>query len=516
MSQTGPAAREPNPITSEALRFFRVLALAMLGVRLLYAVLLQLAPDEAFYWVWSRHLALGYLDHPPMIAYLMWLGTHTLGSNEVGVRLAAIVMALGSMVIVVWLAGRVLGDARATAWMAILWLAGPLLAVLGTIFTPDTPAIFFSLCALVFAVLIAQRVDLSERPGARLWLLFGLFTGLALLCKYTTVLLPAGVCLAFLFSRRGAAEFRRPWIYLGGIVALLVFSPVIIWNHDNHWASFLFQLHHGTADSDAATHKSTLAAVIALPLKDLGIYLGGQALIWTPVLFGIAVLVLTRRWSTYRRMPQVDRVLLWSGTLPLVFFGAACLKSHHTEINWPAFAYFPISVLVIRWLADDWSPVKLGWLRLGCQIAFGMTIGLHLLFVPAVTRRLEQTRFRLPHVMTDLTEWRQRGQILGKWAAENDCLVVTNRHEDAGEAAFYMPGQPEVWCVGIGGRPTAFDYFGELDFTKIPRVLWVGGHVDLFEKQYGYVEALRLTVTFPAMKRRNIMTAEVLVRTDHR
>lgn len=512
MSQTGQGVRKVNPIASDALRFFRVLVLAAMGVRLLYAVVLQLAPDEAFYWVWSRHLAAGYLDHPPMIAYLMWMGTHTLGSNEMGVRLAAIVMALGAMVIVVWLAGRVLGETRATAWVAILWLTGPLLAVLGTIFTPDTPAVFFSLCALVFATLIAQRVDRSERADARLWLLFGLFTGLGLLSKYTTVLLPAGVCLAFLFSRRGVPEFRRPWIYASGVLALAVFSPVIWWNSHHHWASFQFQLHHGTGADQATPNAMTAASRVALLLKDLCLYVGGQAVLWTPVLFGIALLVLAGNWSKYRRLSQVDRVLLWAGTLPLAFFALACVKSHHTEINWPAFAYFPISILIARWLANGWSEVKVGWLRAGCQIALGMTIVMHLLFIPAVTRRLQQTRLRLPHVMSDLTEWRQRGSILGRWAAENNCRIVTNRHEDAGEAAFYTPGQADVWCVSVGSRPTAFDYFDEPpNFAKIPRVLWLGGHVDLFERQFGYVEVQRLSVTFPAMRRHNVMTAEVLM-----
>jgi 4-amino-4-deoxy-L-arabinose transferase-like glycosyltransferase len=513
MTQSEPNVPKANPIFSESLRVFRVLMLAALGVRLLYGAVLQLAPDEAFYWALSRHLAMGYLDHPPMIAYLIWVGTHVLGSNELGVRLLAVVMALGAIVIVVWLGGRVLRDTRATLWLAILWLTSPLLAGLGTIFTPDTPLVFFSLIALVFAILIAERADRGERGGTALWLPFGLFVGLGLLSKYTAVLLPASVGFAFLFSGRGAREFRRPWIYLAGVVALLVFSPVILWNADHHWASFLFQLHHGTAANEGAGQSMTLLARVGLLFKDLGTYLGGQAVIWTPVLFGIAVIVLVRDWLSYRRLSQVERVLLWAGTLPLVFFAVACVKSHHTEINWPAFAYFPISILTVKWLAESWSEARLGWLRVGCQVAVAFTTVLHVIFIPAVTRGLEQTRLRLPHLMTDLTEWRRSGPILGKWAAENNCFVVTNRHQDAGEAAFYMPGQPEVWCVSVGSRPTAFDYFyPQPDFAKIPRVLWLGGHVNLFAKQYGYVEAQRLSVTFPGLKHHNVMTAELLVR----
>ena len=512
MDQTAPYVPRANPIAGEPLRFFRVLLLVALGVRLLYGAVVQLAPDEAFYWVWSRHLAAGYLDHPPMIAYLMWLGTHVLGSNELGVRLAAVVLSLGAMVVVVWLAGRVLREPRATAWVAIVWLTSPLPAILGTVFTPDTPAVFFSVCGLALAVVIAERVDREDaRSRGWLWLGFGLFCGLALLSKYPAVLLPAGVCLAFLCSRRGVREFTRPWIYLSGILAVLIFSPVIAWNATHGWASFLFQLHHGTAADEASRGTLTALARGTLLLKDLGSYVGGQALAWTPILFALAVLVLARYWGDYRRLPQVDRVLLWTGTLPLVLFGAACVTSHHTEVNWPAFSYFPISILMAKWLAETWSEARAAWMRAGWQVALGFTVVLYVLFAPPVSRRLVQTRLRLPHLVTDLTDWRERGAILGRQASESNSFVVTNRHQEAGEAAFYMPGQPEVWCVGVGSRPTAFDYFDEqLDFAKIPRVLWLGGHVDLFEKQYGYVEVQRFTVTFPRMKRHGTMTTILL------
>ena len=514
MTQSAPRIVESNPFFSEPLKFFRVLLLIALGMRLLYAALLQLAPDEAFYWVWSRHLALGYFDHPPMIAYLMWLGTHALGSNEVGVRLLAVVMALGAMVIIVWLAGRVLREPRATAWVAIVWLTSPLLAGMGTIFTPDTPAVFFSVCGLVFAVLVAERVDrVDARSRWWLWVAFGLFAGLALLSKYPAVLLPAGVCFAFLFSREGIREFKRPWIYLSGILAVLVFSPVILWNATHHWASFLFQLHHGTAADEETPKALTLLGRAGLFGKDLGNYAGGQAIVWTPILFAVSLIVLARCWSRYRRLSQVDRVLLWTGTLPLVLFGIACVKSHHTEVNWPAFSYFPLSILMARWLAETWSEARSDWARIAWQVALTFTVVMHVAFIPAVTNKLQQTRLPLPHVMTDFTEWRQRGPILQRQASETNSFVVTNRHQDAGEAAFYMPGQPQVWCVSVGSRPTAFDYFDEQpDFAKIPRVLWLGGHVNLFEQQYGYAEAQRMTVTFPGRPRRGNMTTVLLVR----
>lgn len=141
------------------LAFFRLLLPLFLAVRIAYAAKLLLVPDEAFYWLLSRHLAPGYLDHPPMIALVIWLGTHLAGSTELGVRIVGVLMAAGSMAIIVALAKYVLRDMRATRWVAAIWLTSPLLAGLGTISTPDTPATFFSVCALALAVLIADRDD---------------------------------------------------------------------------------------------------------------------------------------------------------------------------------------------------------------------------------------------------------------------------------------------------------------------------------------------------------------------
>jgi len=90
---------------------------------------------------------------------------------------------------------------------------------------------------------------------------------------------------------------------------------------------------------------------------------------------------------------------------------------------------------------------------------------------------------------------------------------MANRHEDAAEAAFYMPGQPEVWCVGIGSRPTAYDYFDDQpDFAKIPGVFWIGGHVDQFTEKYGLIEQSRTDLMFFTGRNQAVLRTYVLIR----
>src|SRR5206468_51215 len=123
----------------------------------------------------------------------------------------------GSAGTCVWLTHKLVSNRRAVLWTALVLVLSPMLAVLGSVMAPDTAAIFFSVCALVCAVRLA---DDPRMDGAVMWLLFGLFCGLALLTKYTAILLPASVVAALLTDRRGRAHFRRPWIYLAALEAL--------------------------------------------------------------------------------------------------------------------------------------------------------------------------------------------------------------------------------------------------------------------------------------------------------
>lgn len=501
------------------LYFFRRLLPVALAVRLIYGAVVQLVPDEAYYWVWSRHLAAGYFDHPPMIALVIWIGTHVLGSTELGVRLVPAVMSVGAMAMIVALARRLVSHEHATAWVALVWLTSPLMLALGIVCTPDTPAMFFSVCGLACAALIARRDDEPEHSAGgpntpRLWLLFGLSCGLAMVSKYTAVLLPAGVAMAMLLSRKGRSHYRRPWIYLSGVIALLVFSPVIWWNAKHGWVSFLYQIHHGVAGSHPQTGASTAVHTLVRVFTDLGVYFGEQALVWTPILFVIALIVLWNGWRHYRTLPQVDRVLLWSGTLPLAFFAVAMVSSHRTEANWPAFAYVPISLLTGRWLAAKWDGRRVGWAHGGINIAVAGLVGMLVFAAPPVTRTLAR-EFHVPHGVTDLLGWREYGRWLGNQSAQVGAPVMTNRHQDAGEASFYMQGQPEVWCVGIGSRPTAFDYFDEPpDFAKIPGIIWVGGNSELFEKHYGYTEIARINYTATTARNPRVFVSFVLVKSQ--
>jgi hypothetical protein len=210
--------------------------LALVVLRLIAAALTPLTFDEAYYWTWSQHLAFGYYDHPPMVAIVIRLGTMIAGDTEFGVRLVSILLALPMSWAIYRTAAILFGGQRVAAAAAIL-LNVTLMAAVGTlIVTPDAPL----LAASSFVLLFLAKV-LETGRGAW-WLAVGVAVGAALLSKYTALLFGPAI-LVWLVS---VPKLRRwlisPWPYLGGVVALLIFVPVIVWNADHHWVSFIKQI----------------------------------------------------------------------------------------------------------------------------------------------------------------------------------------------------------------------------------------------------------------------------------
>src|SRR6202166_1910438 len=210
--------------------------LALVVLRLAAAAWTPLTFDEAYYWMWSKHLAGGYYDHPPMVAYVIRLGTMMAGDSEFGVRLASILLALPMSWAVYRTAAILFGGQRVAATATIL-LNVTLMAAVGTlIVTPDAPLLVAS------SFVLFSLAKVLETGRGAWWLAVGAAVGAALLSKYTALFFGP----AILIWLAGVPKLRRwllsPWPYLGGLVALLIFSPVILWNADHHWVSFIKQI----------------------------------------------------------------------------------------------------------------------------------------------------------------------------------------------------------------------------------------------------------------------------------
>jgi Dolichyl-phosphate-mannose-protein mannosyltransferase len=210
--------------------------LALVALRLVVANWTPLTFDEAYYWMWSKHLAGGYYDHPPAVAYVIRAGTMILGDTELGVRLVSILLAL-PMSFAVYRAATILFGGQRVAATATILLNITLMAAVGTlIVTPDAPLLVASSFVLFF---LAKVLETGRGVW---WLAVGIAVGAALLSKYTALFFGPAILIWLVAVPKLRRWLVSPWLYLGGAVALAIFAPVILWNADHHWVSFIKQL----------------------------------------------------------------------------------------------------------------------------------------------------------------------------------------------------------------------------------------------------------------------------------
>jgi 4-amino-4-deoxy-L-arabinose transferase-like glycosyltransferase len=210
--------------------------LALVALRLVAAAFTPITFDEAYYWMWSKSLAGGYYDHPPMVAVVIRIGTLIAGDTEFGVRLISILLAL-PMSWAVYQTAAILFGGRRLASTATILLNVTLMAAVGTmIVTPDAPLLVAS-----SFVLFALAKVLQTGRGAW-WLAVGVAAGAALLSKYTALFFGPAILVWLIAVPKLRRWLISPWLYLGGLVSLLMFAPVILWNADHHWVSFFKQM----------------------------------------------------------------------------------------------------------------------------------------------------------------------------------------------------------------------------------------------------------------------------------
>jgi 4-amino-4-deoxy-L-arabinose transferase-like glycosyltransferase len=323
---------------------------------------LPVTQDEAYYYDWARSLAWGYFDHPPGVA-LLGLGTRLVPASALAARAGAVLAATLTLVVLMRFY-RACGLRAGGEQLLALVLAFATLPGLasGIVTTPDT------VLALCWAIALNEALA-ALRGAHRRWLTAGLATGLGLLGKYNMVLIGPVFLLTLLWADPKALRTR--WPYLGGLVALIVFLPNILWNAENHWVTMRFQLGHGfstetgelvgnplpSAVGEAPRSEANTPRSATDRIGELLRFLGIQGALWGFVLIPL-VLTLGHgrgraafRTELRQALDDKARKLLVTATLfPLGFFGLIASFSE-VEANWPA-VYFlsamPLAVILLR------------------------------------------------------------------------------------------------------------------------------------------------------------------------
>ena len=185
-----------RPRTGSTITALVIITLLFLIVRLWLDRHLELMFDEAYYALWSKHLAWCYLDHPPMVALWIRVSTWLFGDDEFGIRALGTLAAAAGGPFVYLLSSRLFGNRAEAAFAGLLYCSMLLIAVGAIIITPDTPLLFF------WSITIYAVIRIYRDEDWRWWMIAGIAMGFALQSKYTALLLGAGIVSSMISRSR--------------------------------------------------------------------------------------------------------------------------------------------------------------------------------------------------------------------------------------------------------------------------------------------------------------------------
>ncbi len=425
-----------------------VVAFALL-LRFFYSGQVQLLPEEAYYWNYSRHLDFGYLDHPPMVGWLISLGTLAFGDTAFGVRIGALCCGAVSSFFVYRLTRNLFGEPSGLV-AAVLLQTLPFFFLAGMLMTPDAPLT----AAWVAALYFLERALMGGRSHAWWWA--GLCFGLGMLSKYTIGLLGLSVLIFMLADPRSRPWLRRWEPYGAALLAFAVFSPVIVWNAHNEWASFLFQTSRRLAQTPTfALHKLVASAVVLLTptgLAAAAVLIGRRA---PPDVGSGDRVEIERAW----------RFLRVAILIPLAVFVAFSLR-HEVKLDWtgaPWTAAVPAMAFGIVYSGQSLAGSLRAWIR----NTWTPTVVILLLFYGA---GLYYLAIGIPglgynkHVELIPVGWSEFGSQIHKIADDisksegTDPLIIgMDRYAIASELAFYGPNRDRSV-----GESSAAHLFGQV------------------------------------------------------
>ena len=426
-----------------------LLIAALTAMRLIYAGVLDLRTDEAYYWTWSKESALAFLDHPPGIAWLIRFGTAIFGDTSFGVRFGGIVAMLVTQLLLADIVRRVTHDARAVILAVLLPEAALYYGLLMAKVAPDTAVIP---CAVA---MLWSLVRLHESGNPRWWLAAGLFAGLAMLSKFTAIMLLPAVAAFTLVPDWRRRWLLSPWPWLAALIAVIVFLPVLIWNAGHDWASFRFQFVRAVA-----THPLSFRTVGEF----IGLQFGLVGFVLLPVVLSGVTLT---AWRGYRTREPVAILLSTAVLVPFLYFlwKSLTLRVGDTwpMFLWPAgFAATAINlVLLPREGWPDWIvKSSFWWARVAVISGIAFVVGVFFYYVAAPWNLIGRTDPVGGEAGYEQVAARAREQLRATGAT----WIATSDYRTYAMMRWHFNGQVPVIQINERGR---FQGFGDPGMSRI-------------------------------------------------
>jgi 4-amino-4-deoxy-L-arabinose transferase-like glycosyltransferase len=276
----------------------RIITLCFLGfyslLALLHAWSLPFSADEAHYALYGSFLDWSYFDHPPMVGWLQSIAL-SFSESEFSLRVIPIILSGLSLYVLFHLAKKDFGENTALLTI-LLFISAPILQILPFGMIPETPLILAGL----LNIWVLKKIQTNNGQQVKYWLLLGIILGVAGLSKYTGVTLAVSTFIV-LYLQFKTRLFSQIGFYLAGIIAVICISPVLYWNMQNDWISFLYQLDHSAGKSEFSLVAALRMQVTQLAAFGPLIYILGIIAIWklrasneakTWLIFALPILIL--------------------------------------------------------------------------------------------------------------------------------------------------------------------------------------------------------------------------------
>lgn len=422
-------------------------------VRCIIACSIELGNDEVYYRMYAQYLQWNYFDHPPIVGWLIRFTTANLYfDNELFIRSGAIISAA----ITTWfifLSGSKLNNAYTGYLAAAIYTAtlyGSIIA--GTFILPDSPQMV-CWAAGIYLLIDITKYNRINRTQKRNLLLFGVVAGIGLLCKIHTAFLWLGLLLYIIQYNR--QWLKQPVLYLSGFISLLLFYPVIKWNIDNHFVTYLYHSNRVNIRDGGIDIGSFLT------------FTGGQVFYSNPIIFFFLIVSTVAAFKNNLPLSTSHKRLLLYCSLPLIIIATGISLFKNVLPHWTGPAYYGLVLLAAGYFTK--GKITTGFEKRLMPKPLLAAFGFQLLVIVAgfvlinfmpgsLGNKKEKIKFGEGDFTLDMYGWKSIKKDFDKLVKADlqngnmkaDALIISNKWFPAAHIDYYvaMPMKKDLIAMG--------------------------------------------------------------------
>ena len=432
-------------------------------IRAILASNLDLGNDEVYYWTYALYPDWSHFDHPPMVGFtIQFFSFNLLFDSEFFIRLGAIVFGSVNTFIIFKIGQRIKDDLTGI-YAAILYNTSIYSFIIaGTFILPDSPQLFFWLLSIYFALGAITSTEITKENKKNL-LLAGLFIGLGMLSKYTTIFIWFGIIsYIILYNRKWLKSFS---LYGSILISITLFLPVILWNIQNDFISLSFQGGRVSLLDSSLRPDFLLTEVL------------GEFFYNNPVNVVLAIMAI---WAFSKRKSDFMgknsfRLIIWNSA-PLILVFILFSMFRRTLPHWTGPGYVTLNIIAAAWLSSISQKKKYPFMIMG-QLRYAIYFLLVLIvaglfqvncgFVNPDPKNTTETELGKKDISLDLYGWKNIGEgftaIFEKdliaEKMDRDAAIITYRWFPAANLDYYVAQPIGLKLLAIGPLEQIHKYY---------------------------------------------------------